>query len=352
LHNPDPVNGLQWFDQPNSIPDADNLAYEFTTYPNPLGFSRPERFVGNDVYPSQFEDPQLSFFGGQDLDDQYFDRRGNTISYFSGHGWVSHSQTGGTPNQQFCTHDTSCDGSPNSYLKPAGMSYPGFCQRLPGDNFGYCTYTEPLTRSIQVNNNYSGANAANRNGRINYAGNPTKWGDSIFSGGWAGAGTNGGTNFVGLAISCGSMSHRESEIYSAFGGVHMIGTVFTHTGDTANDPNRGYWFASGAQIPSSYASSAWLDAINDLPGYDACGNDAYTFRRGSGSQSYGGGHGNNGCGGHNILALGATVAEATGHINETWYDLVSDRNDAKGNGYYASYYSCNYDCAAWPFNIP
>lgn len=316
----------------NSIADAVGFRNTMIGSINPAGFVAGNAFTDSNVWTSDFFDPQRT--GIADDDSTNFDRSVDAVSYFAGHGTCVTGDSG-----QACSTSSQCT-SPI-----AGAQMPGFCRRLPGDNFGNCSYTR-MQRELAVGNCTSGAGAAARGGRINYSSGLVRWGESSSSGSWGGAGTNGGTNAVLNHSSCAEMSNRGQEIWPAFAGIHFFGNVLVHSGDTANIQDRGTNFAlSYVSYPSGSAADDWTSSMSS----NAQRNNFCTNFWGS--QVYGGGYGINGCGGHVVTALGATSAEAVGHLNENWYALKDDANDGKGGTFWASRYNCNYDCWTWPFSI-
>jgi hypothetical protein len=170
------------------------------------------------------------------------------------------------------------------------------------------------------------------NGQINYTSGPIRWGESQNSGPWAGAGTNGGTNLVVLDISHGVLpTFWYQTLRNASAGVHMIATIMTAGGDTADSPDRGRAFGKiWAANPAGNVAQAWLDTMSALPKEegDSCGNE--------------GGHGFNGCGCHIVVAMDSTSDGAASKMNEDWIDLRSDERDAKGNDFYWARWQCNY----------
>lgn len=180
-----------------------------------------------------------------------------------------------------------------------------------------------------------------------------RWGESYHTGNWAFAGTNGGTNVIVLAISCGMMSLREQEVLPGLAGLHMLLTAMVHTGDTTNSSNRGQSFAYWSYIPQLSVSDSWLlglsatspttvSSVNKCEGFD--GNGApYT---------YGGGHGFQGCGGHVAIAAGADPAEASAHLDEDWNQIKPDVSDATQKWSWATDYECNWDCWNYPMDMP
>jgi hypothetical protein len=164
-------------------------------------------------------------------------------------------------------------------------------------------------------------------GSVNYSGGPIRWGESPESGDWAGAGTNGGTNLVVLDISHGVYPTFWYQTFrNASGGVHMIATIMTAGGDTANVADRGKTFASFyKQNEFNRVSTSWQETMNSLP---ANITDQSVCPAG------GGGHGFNGCGCNIIVGMDNSPKRALGAMNEGWVHLANDRNDAWGNQFY------------------
>lgn len=311
----------------NSLADANGFRSKMLA-PGSI-FSPGVKWENGDVWRSDFLDPQ-KFSGGEDSSN--FDRSGDAIAYFAGHGVCGWN---GAPNQglsgQFCTKTAQCS-SP-----PAGTTGPGVCWRRPGDGFGQCAYR--TQRALAVGNCSS---PSPNNGIANYSNGTVAFGESATSTGWAGAGTNGGVNLVVLHSSCALLSAREAEVFPAFAGAHMMAFTVVHTGDTANVADRGSSF--GARYlanPNGSVATAWADAMNSINhSNDWCRNAAN-------NKAYGGGRGFNGCGSHEMLSLDTTVAGAQGHLNENWSALKNDAADAKGSGAWAIRFTCNWDCKTW-----
>ncbi len=114
---------------------------------------------------------------------------GTAISYFTGHGFCN---DGCSSPQQSCTTTAACK-TPNA---AAGQSLPASCRFSPLDKARCCYMAD---RSAATSGQYDV-----NGGRVNYTSGPIRWGEqSQTSGGWAQAGTDGGTNLVVLDISCG-----------------------------------------------------------------------------------------------------------------------------------------------------
>jgi hypothetical protein len=291
----------------NSIANGDGFIKGMTVDNSPWELKW--RWVDNDVWDRDLSDGDLVWYG---IDNLYFDQPGVAISYFTGHGISDHGCSG-----QSCTTSSACT------TPGPGARFPGICRFNPGAPL--CCYM--VDRAAVTDSSFDAAN-----GVINYSSGPIRWGESPESGGWAGAGTNGGTNLVILDISHGVLPTFWYEtLRNASAGVHMIATLMTAGGDTANIADRGATFARmWAANPMGNVAQAWLDTMSSLPKESgmACGNE--------------GGHGFNGCGCHIVVAMDSTPQSAASKINENWLQLRDDKRDAKGNDWYSARWQCNY----------
>ena len=355
------VEGVSWYDVSphggsgchggdiqHATSDASGFLLFASAY-NPAGYTARTPYWNNKVWTSDFMDPEKTGLSG-DTDWIWFDKRGNAFSYLSAHGQATWN--GDTENRsyaQLCYNDIACSPggmySVPSAIVAMGGGYPGHCHRYPGDNFGHCSYTVPDSRQIILDNCVDGP--PGRNGSIHYGipGN-VKWGESNHAT-WSGAGTNGGTNFAVLSISHAELSMRGPEVWEVFGGIHALATTMSHGGDTIVDADRGFYFAmEGVINPYGPVSQAWLAAMDSL----AAGTGCYDWYA---TWSYGGGLGNSGCGGHQVTTIGTNVFEAIAHMNEDWYDVKRELNDATASsGWVIQNWKCNYNCYLWPFSIP
>jgi hypothetical protein len=217
----------------------------------------------------------------------------------------------------------------------------------PGDNYGTCSYTTP-TRALALGNCTDGGGAV-RAGRVWYGHSAgwVSWGESQWSGSWAGASTNGGTNLIVNHASCAERAQRGQEIWGAFAGLHLLANTLVHTGDTDLVADRGSSFAIEYIIAPNYSvSDAWVYGMNNISE-----RNEFCQARPPAWTVYGGGFGASGCAGHVITSMGATQAEANTLLNETWWDLLNDSIDAKGRSFWSSKFICNYDCSTWTFSL-
>ena len=296
----------------NSVANGDGFIKGMTVEGSP--WSLKTRWTDLNVWDTDFMDPDGKQAKGDD--GANFDPPGAAISYFTGHGFC----TDGCSTQQSCTTTSACTAP------GAGERLPGSCRFSPLDKPRCCYMTDRMAAT-------SGQSDAN-SGVVNYSSGPVKWGESPTSGGWAQAGTNGGTNLVVLDISCGILpTFWYQALQNAAAGVHMIATLLIAGGDTANVPDRGAAFAKmWAANPEGSVSQAWLDTMSALPLSE--------------------GRGINGFGCNIIVAMDGSLEAVNQKINESWTDLRNDNNDAKGNSWYSARWQCNYalpatDGTAW-----
>ena len=297
----------------NSVANGDGFIKGMTINASPWALKT--RWTDLNVWDTDLMDPDSRQAMGDD--GANFDPPGAAISYFTGHGFCA---DGCSAPQQSCTTTTACT------TPGAGQRLPASCRFSPLDKPRCCYMTDRMAAT-------SGQFDAN-NGVVNYSSGPVKWGESSTSGGWAQAGTNGGTNLVVLDISCGILPTFWYEaLRNAAAGVHMIATLLIAGGDTANVPDRGAAFAKmWAANPQGSVSQAWLDTMSSLPLSE--------------------GRGINGAGCNIIVAMDDSLQAVNRKINESWSDLRDDNNDAKGNSWYSARWQCNYalpatDKTAW-----
>ena len=300
----------------NNIANVDNFRDRMLSI---SGYTRGARWTNRSVWPTDFTDPE-AVSGGADTTN--FDRPGDAIAYFSGHGTCD-DQTSNA-----CTRAADCADVTGRQKR---------CVRF-NDNplAGRCMYSAP--RNIVVDK--TGAACQN----VDYSTDGVRWGEDSGAGSWAGAGTNGGINLAVIDNSCGVTPDLfVPEMLRSFAGVSTIALIMpTRQGDdTADVANRGRAFADRyvANVNSAVGPS-WTDAINSVTGGTAC--------------AFGGGqHGIVGCGAH--IAFSVEVdqprAEWANGI-ETWQQLRDPANDAIGWGWMAWIFTCNYDCNNHPFILP
>lgn len=301
----------------NNIANVDNFGNQMLSIP---GYTAGVRWTNRNVFTTDFIDPEL-VPGGEDTIN--FDRPGDAISYFSGHGTCD-DQT-----------DTGCTSTANC---PDISGLEKRCLRHTESPLeGRCVYSVP--RNIVVDDP-TGPDCE----IVNYSTNGVRWGEDQSAGPWAGAGTNGGINFAVIDNSCGITPDLYiPELLDAFAGISTIALIMpTRVGsDTADVAGRGRAFADRyvANVNSAIGPS-WTDAINSVTGGSSC--------------AFGGGeHGVVGCGAHIAISVEVNQERAEwANRFETWEQLRDPANDGIGSGWMTWIYTCNYDCNHHPFVLP
>ncbi|PHV12969.1 hypothetical protein [Chitinimonas sp. BJB300] len=300
----------------NDIPNVDNFRTRMLSIG---GYTAGLRYVNGLVYPTDFTDPQV-LSGGADTFN--FDRTGDAIAYFSGHGTCD-DQT-----NTACTTNAGC---------PTVAGLQKQCLRFTDSPLtGRCVYSRP--RNIVVDKTGSSCQL------VNYSTGGVRWGEDPTAGTWAGAGTNGGINLAIIDNSCGiTPGMYIPQLLKTFAGVSSIALIMpTRVGsDTADVANRGRAFADRyvANVNSAVGPS-WTSAINSVTGGSSC--------------AFGGGsHGVVGCGAHIYVSLEVNQARAEwANRTESWVQLRNEANDGIGSGWMSWLYTCNYDCNNHPFFLP
>jgi hypothetical protein len=288
------------------------------------GYTAGVRYTDGLVYPTDFTDPQ-KVAGGADT--YNFDRSGDAIAYFSGHG---------TCNDQTTTSCTTTAGCPTL----AGLQKR--CVRHTDGSSGLsgrCMYSRP--RQIIVDKTGKACQG------VDYSTGPVRWGESTnaLPANWAGAGTNGGINLAVIDNSCGITPDLYiAEFWNAFAGISSIASIMpTRQGsDTADVAGRGRAFADRyVANPNSSVGYSWTGSINSVTG-------------GSGCAFGGGNHGIVGCGAHVTISAEKTRTWAEWqNRTETWVQLRNPSYDAYGpTGWMSWIFTCNYDCNNHPIILP
>jgi hypothetical protein len=285
------------------------------------------RYTDTLVYDTDFADLGVNSLG---KDQTYFDRSGIAVAYFTGHGIGDHGCS-----TISCSSTSQCN-QPNTAAGGGIPRLPGSCRFSPMDAPRCCYMVDRQAATFSPNHDKFG-------GRINYTGGPIRWGESPESGGWAGAGIDGGANLVVLDISHGVLPTFWVQTFvRANAGVQMIATMMTAGGDAAHLADRGKTFATFYKAnENARVSESWVQTMNSLPA-----NEGISCPGG------GGGHGFNGCGCNIIIGMDHTLERAEGSLREGWVHLSHDSNDAFGNQFFAARWVCNYplpstDQSAW-----
>jgi hypothetical protein len=300
----------------NNIVNVDNFRSRMLSI---AGYTAGVRYTDGLVYPSDFIDPERASGGADTFN---FDRPGDAIAYFSGHGRCD-DQT-----STACTSAAAC---------PDVAGVQKRCLRHAENPLqGRCVYSRP--RTIVVDRTGTSCQS------VNYTSGGVAWGEDATAGAWAGAGTNGGVNLAVIDNSCGiTPDLYVPELLGTFAGVSTIALIMpTRVGsDTADSADRGRAFADRyVANPNSAVGPSWTDAINSTTGGASC--------------AFGGGnHGVVGCGANIAISLEVNQARAEwANRIETWGQLRDPANDGIGQGWMSWIYTCNYDCNTHGFILP
>jgi hypothetical protein len=282
-----------------------------------------------DVYDTDFRDPD---FTGDSYDDDTheFDQPNVAFDYVSAHGDCD--DAGGL---MACTSGAGC------YTGSACIATP------PTSYSSLCTPNTPR-RLV-----FSSSNSRHDN-TVFYGDNATvKWGEDTSSGGWAGAGTNGGAAVIFIRNSCGTRApFYYSQTVYAFAGAMLINFTMPESNisvkgsaDTLMSPTDGSQLATYALANPNHAI---VDSENIVMNGKNVGSSCPDLN--APPFSYGGGMGYSGCAADVSIAWDSTNANAVNHVTSlTWSQAANNANKPTARTYGASWYHCNYDCIAYPF---
>lgn len=302
-------------------------------------------YVNADDYDTDYVDYEYVTTGhpggasGYGEDQNWFDANDEAISYFSGHGQIPPCIYSTCPSEPRCNHTYEC---PSNHYCIAGPNR--------GDpKEGYCEYQ--WTRGLIVSSPYSQLpgslkNTVSYGGDINHGGyNQIALGESVVSGGYGLAGTNGGTNAAWFQTSFAlPPATYGTTVGFMAAGVHHMGFTTPIVGDTAAIRTAGSAIGYYAWTnPNSSAVSAFLNEVSLLGPSAGTSCPIYT----DGSQGGGGGY--SGCGANIVLAYSNSNQAALASLNENWYTLQSNNLDQRGNSFGQVTMHCNYNCYTWPF---
>lgn len=297
-------------DLSNSVANGDGFV-QGTVFPGSQFFLS-ARWTDGTVYDTDLIDPEINPLGN---DTNNFDKPGTAISYLTAHGIATHGCS-----TQACTSTSQCQAPATG-----GGRLPGTCRFSPFDT-PRCCYMVDRQAVVHGSGDRFG-------GLVNYTNGLVRLGESPESGGWAGAGTNGGTNVAVFDISHGILpTFWTQTMLNANAGVQLILTIMTAGGDTANVSQRGSTFASFFRAnPNASVADSWRNTMNSLPA-----------NLGGSCPGGGGGHGFNGCGCNIAVGMDKTQGRAEASMRESWVSITNDNNDALGNQWVTVVWQCNY----------
>jgi hypothetical protein len=285
--------------------------HDFTSFRNLTDSSVNDRtFIDQDITGDLFDNDEVFF----DCTDKV------VISYFTGHG------IGGGPDGS-----QPCGSSSDCVAPPPGTTNPGRCS-FDIRPTGFCFY--PAPRAIVTN-----SPASSHGDVVDYTSGIVRLGESVNSGPWGGAGTDGGTNLAVLDLSFGAFrTSLQHDLAFMFAGLHLVATIMPVNGDTNNVPNRGSAFADHFLVNQfSSVAQSWNQVVHILAHDGSC----------AAGEGDGGGGGINGCGA-NVTFAADIDAAADRRMQENWVELRDEGLDGKGFTRWVATYECNYDCNKFP----
>jgi hypothetical protein len=161
------------------------------------------------------------------------------------------------------------------------------------------------------------------------------------SGGWRGAGTNGGTQAAFIHMSWGAPTFMPyTELGSAFAGLQLLGDVMITNGDI-NGADSGW----GGAIAAGYNSNELGKVADQYVSVIASTNS------GGGCDGSGSVHGGiNGCGCYVAMTVTTAPTYGLSPMSSNWASLVEPAVYQTGgnNWYYEA--ECNYNLSQYPFS--
>lgn len=311
-------------DIPGAHVEADGLWFPLIVN---NAYTNAGRKKDNNVRDVDFHDPQLTG-NGADVDQLNFDQPGTAISYVIAHG------TCGDITSANCTSDAQC-----------GIA-------------GYCPGQPPLQPNQSKVCIAVSARELVTSSTVSWHGNFVRYGagflqpqqrsfalgESPSSGGFAGVGTNGGTNVGFIINSCGIRSKYWQSASNFFhAGVHSVmmamptgAWINTSTGvkdgsDARNYTARGSYIAN-AILTNQFSAvrHAWLNPTQV--------DNGFATIKGTGFPS----------GANIIMARDSSASRTTWHLDtESWFGARLDSNDANGSGFAGFRVLCNYNCSLY-----
>jgi len=265
-------------------------------------------------------------------DSAKWDQLNQSIAFFQGHGDCFPTQK--PIPDQLCISQAQCMTPGVEGLGATGF---GACLRSPsseqqyGVGIGVCTYNFPSDIIVCGSNDQNGGTARVSGGNVVLGENPV-------NGGWAGAGTNGGTAMAFVKNSCSMMAGYWNKWEPAFGGIHLYAGTMVAWGDSEDSSQYGSAVIAGYTAnPNSSVQGNYTNAVNFINEGTACAG------------GYGGGF--NGCGCNLIQTWGTEDANMdlyNNTFNESWYGLKTDMptQTSRATMYWTA--GCNYNLQNYP----
>ncbi len=292
-------------------------------------------FQNNDVYDTDFFDPDLTGYPG-DQGDSYFDLSNAGISMAIGHGLCQQN----CPYVKACSSDADCAslGFLHAYCAGGQLGAGEHHICIGGAERHFLTSS---THSQHLNDIKYGPHSLDNAFWKSFA-----MGESYDSGGWAGVGTNGGTNLFILKNSCGLRWRQWNlDTQYMFAGMHLLFILAPVSAFTDSQGLRGNSDAKTCPDSGCGATLAsYIVANMAAPAYEAWTNPTLV------NVNFGcAGDAGVNCVNHNeginvVIAKDASYQQAYNRaMQESWYGLESNM-DATGGAYSWGIGACNYDC--------
>jgi hypothetical protein len=334
-----------YHDAPNGGRSTDTQVVEevasfinYAIYPNPYSSYGPFLTYTVGLTDSAFWDcdgidgelPNWNHPGTGADDCLMFDRTDSSYTYIAAHGDCSDwNPSNSYQNNTACTSTSQCTNPPSVAIGP------GVCIRLPSSGStpnpnGQCVYAE--AKALYLNSNSPSLCFSNI---LEYStGNNVRFGESNYSGNWAGAGENGGTNVLFMTNSCGLRPNLEFwQIYNLFGGLQVLGMMMPispSTSDTEDAPGRGVALGEIISInPFSSIGDGYLSSIEFL-------DDS----------------GFSGLGASVAWSVGPGADWDTSLITRDWWQATYNNGDNFNGDNMTGIGLCNYDCETFTPVIP
>ena len=336
-----PCNGQ---DLTNANASGQNFNDVLLEPPNGAGFYLTGWYQDNNVWDTDFLDPDPPSSHGVGDDNYNFDQPGTGIAFYQGHG----AELGGPITHQCCTSAATCSIPPTNL--GVGTSGKGTCVQTPysaslcGAGYGVCSYWD--APGLQLCSTTTGGNPSNTVPICNPPSpQPPAWdrmylGENPIVGAWAGAGTNGGIGLAIVHMSWGLVPFFPmSNWRPLFAGLQLYAGVMPTWGDTWDIADFGSAVAAGYQS-SGGTSQVVTDYVNSMS-HITSGNDCVTGYPGGGFAN---------CGCQVIVTFSGTSMGADAVFAESWMALTSNSTYQTNTGFWHWKASCNYNAITYPWN--
>jgi len=290
------------------------------------GWTVGKNWQDDNVYDTDFRDPDVAGANGADNDSSNFDWSYTAIALACGHGSCDDALTTNCTSSANCSAGQYCMGNP------------------PSANSSRCTNGSP--RRFQTS-----SSSSKFGDQVMYGDGHTKLGETAT---WGGAGTNGGDMVAFIFNSCGVRPpYYFGQTGPMFAGVTQLNMIMpvsnvanAGSADAVVYSDRGLKLAQYAIAnPNSAVSGGWFNNIDTAPQTTggSCPDRTATYTNG-------GGHGISGCGAHISIAWDSVPTFANWDVDKMrWVDARNPGLRSAGIAAGYARYHCNYDCLTYPF---